>query len=66
MQDRSDTMPEDRPGSEDPVLESDRTAPHDHDFDAYASYEDGDGVVICDRKDAKAWLKSDTIAELTL
>lgn len=28
-------------------------------LDRYASYEDDDSVVVCDRKNAKAWVKSD-------
>ncbi len=29
-------------------------------LDKVASYEDEDGFVICDRKNPKAWVKSDT------
>jgi len=28
-------------------------------FDRYADYEDGEALVICDRRNARAWLRSD-------
>jgi hypothetical protein len=34
------------------------------DYDRYASYEDGDATVICDRKNPNAWLKSTAATEL--
>jgi len=34
------------------------------DFDDYASYEEGASLVICDRQNANAWVKSDVTAEL--
>lgn len=33
------------------------------DFDRFASYEDGDDIVICDRKNPKAWIKSDKVTQ---
>jgi len=33
-------------------------------LDRYAGYEDGDGFVVCDRRDARAWLRSDTVVSL--
>lgn len=33
--------------------------PEVNSLDRYASYEEGDSVVVCDRKNAKAWIKSD-------
>jgi hypothetical protein len=33
--------------------------PDRKDFDDYASYEDGDSLVVCDRTNANAWVKSD-------
>jgi hypothetical protein len=33
--------------------------PEVNSLDRYASYDEGDSVVVCDRKNAKAWLKSD-------
>lgn len=29
------------------------------DLGDYTSYEDGDGYVICDKRNAKAWIRSD-------
>lgn len=29
------------------------------DFDEYASYEDGDSLVVCGRTNANEWVKSD-------
>jgi hypothetical protein len=29
------------------------------DFSRFTSYEDGDSVVICDRKNPTAWIRSD-------
>lgn len=34
------------------------------DYDRFASYEDGDSTVICDRTEPAAWLKSDVTATL--
>lgn len=34
------------------------------DFDRYASYEDGDHVVVCDRKEPTAWLRSTVAVDL--
>ncbi|GAB3326516.1 MULTISPECIES: DUF7331 family protein [Haloplanus] len=33
-------------------------------LDRYAGYEDGDEFVVCDRRDARAWLRSDTVVSL--
>ena len=38
-----------------------RGEPQFNSLDRYASYEEGDSVVICDRKNAKAWIKSDVL-----
>lgn len=35
--------------------------PEKPDFEHVASYEDGDDLVICDRMNPKAWIKSDTV-----
>lgn len=29
-----------------------------------ASYEDGDAFVVCDRKNAQAWIRSNTVTDL--
>lgn len=34
------------------------------DLDRYASYEDGDGLVVCDRENPNAWLRSDAVTDL--
>lgn len=34
------------------------------DYDRFAEYEDGDATVICDRKDPRAWIKSDVVTDL--
>lgn len=33
--------------------------PDRKDFSKYASYEEGDSLVVCDRETATAWVKSD-------
>lgn len=35
------------------------------DLDEYASYEDGDQYVICDRANANAWIRSDVTTTLS-
>ncbi|RRJ32182.1 DUF7331 family protein [Halocatena pleomorpha] len=35
------------------------------DLDEYASYEDGDRYVICDRSNANAWIRSDSPTTLS-
>lgn len=44
---------QDHTGAERP----ERREPKRADFDRYASYEDEDGTVICDRRNAAAWLR---------
>lgn len=34
------------------------------DLDRYTSYEDGDAVVVCDRENPRAWIRSGTTATL--
>jgi hypothetical protein len=34
------------------------------DFDRYADYEDDGALVVCDRRNARAWLKSDATTTL--
>ncbi|WP_251341410.1 DUF7331 family protein [Haloplanus halophilus] len=43
-----------------------RTArePDPPDLDRYAGYDDGDERVVCDRRDARAWIRSDTVVTL--
>jgi hypothetical protein len=33
-------------------------------LDRYAGYDDGDDHVVCDRTDARAWIRSDTVVTL--
>lgn len=42
------------------VADVDGTEPADVDLDKFASYEEGDSLVICDRQNPNAWVKSDT------
>lgn len=35
------------------------------DLDEYASYEDGDRYVICDRSNANAWIRSDVTTPIS-
>lgn len=37
------------------------TAHEPDDLDGVTGYEDGDGYVICETKNAKAWIRSDVI-----
>lgn len=34
-------------------------------FDEFAGYEDGDGYVVCDRTNPKAWIRSDRTTTLS-
>lgn len=47
-----------------PVNEAEYEDPPSDDLDDVASYEDGDSLVICDRKNAKAWIESDAATTL--
>lgn len=47
-----------------PAIETADEEPELDSLDRYASYEEGDSVVVCDRKNAKAWIKSDVSAGL--
>jgi|GEM_PF-4076473 len=46
------------------VERSGREASEASEFDRYADYEDGDALVICDRRNARAWLRSDATTTL--
>lgn len=46
------------------ITEVEQSAPEKPEFDRFASYEDGDDLVICDRKNPKAWIKSDTVSSV--
>jgi hypothetical protein len=46
------------------AVETTRTEPKRIDLDDYASYEDGDSLVVCDRENANAWIKSDSTVEI--
>lgn len=41
-----------------------RLGPKRIDFDDYTSYEESDSLVICDRENANAWVKSDSSVEI--
>lgn len=47
-----------------PVDEAEHEELPADDLDDVASYEDGDSLVICDRKNAKAWIESDAATTL--
>lgn len=34
---------------------------HAMEYDQFASYEDGDAIVICDRRRPQAWIRSDAV-----
>ena len=44
-------------------VEPAQAGPDRKDFDDYASYEEGDSLVVCDRENANAWVKSDVTME---
>jgi len=46
------------------VDRADGDPPESIEFDRYADYEDGGALVICDRRNARAWLRSDTTTAL--
>lgn len=46
------------------AVDIDSTEPATTDFDRFADYKDGDDVVICDRENPKAWIKSDTVSRI--
>lgn len=41
------------------AVERAQAEPDHKDFDEYASYEENDSLVVCDRTNANAWVKSD-------
>lgn len=52
---------------EEPIERTPDTAvaePAGPDLDGYASYEDGDHLVICDRENPNAWIRSNETADL--
>lgn len=53
------TMPE-------PTPTGDRAddAQHATAYEQYASYEDGEATIICDRKQPQAWIRSDTVVRV--
>lgn len=64
MEERSDgghTAPETGVGPIDKAEPNERPAT---DLNGVASYEDGDAFVVCDRKNAQAWIRSNTVTDL--
>lgn len=64
MDERSDsvrTAPEVGVGPIDKKESNERPASS---LDGIASYEDDDAFVICDRKNAQAWIRSNTVIDL--
>lgn len=49
-----------------PTPRADRAddAQHATEYEQFASYEDGDATVICDRKQPQAWIRSDAVVEV--
>lgn len=45
-------------------VDVEQTEPADIELDRFASYEDGEEVVICDRKSPAAWIKSATTTKV--
>lgn len=41
-----------------------QTEPEGADLDRFTSYEDGDTLVICDRKNPDAWIRADVTDDL--
>ena len=35
----------------------------DREFDRYVSYPDGDGTVVCDRRNPSAWIRSTAVRQ---
>lgn len=46
------------------IADVEQAAPESVELDQFASYEDDDGFVICDRKNPKAWIKSTTAPQM--
>lgn len=46
------------------AVETTLAEPKRIDYDDYASYEEGDSLVVCDRENANAWVKSDSSVEI--
>lgn len=45
----------------------DGTDPDDHpadDLENVTAYNDGDAFVVCDRKNTRAWIRSETVADV--
>ncbi|WP_458189181.1 DUF7331 family protein [Haladaptatus sp. NG-WS-4] len=45
--------------NEPPLEQVEPQKPNHDDLDRYASYEDGESTVICDRKNTNAWIRAD-------
>ena len=41
------------------AVETAQTEPDHNDLTEYASYDEGDSLVVCDRTNPSAWIKSD-------
>lgn len=64
MDERSDsvrTAPETGVG---PIDKAEPTERPTSGLNGVASYEDGNAFVICDRKNAQAWIRSNTVTDL--
>ncbi|WP_458206618.1 DUF7331 family protein [Haladaptatus sp. NG-SE-30] len=48
-----------------PLERIEQQAPDLVDLDRYASYEDGESTVICDRKNTNAWIRADVTSQLS-
>lgn len=46
------------------VVDVDQATPAAVDLEQFASYEDDDGFVICDRKNPNAWIKAETTEQI--
>lgn len=44
-----------------PTGEQAEAPPDGTEYEQFASYEDGDAVVICDRREPQAWIRSDAV-----
>lgn len=51
--------------TEQPTARAEPREPQPDHLDDYAGYEDGDGYVVCEKTNAKAWIRSDETTTLS-
>lgn len=64
MDERSDSVRTPPEAGVDPIDKTESNERPASGLDGIASYEDDDTFVVCDRKNAQAWIRSNTVIDL--